>query len=197
MSSLAAEPLPLEALLDALHEDPERAAELLLDLRRKLTTVFESRGFADAPELVDRTIDRATRKATEGVDLRDQPFPYLYGIARFVMLEAGRHQQREQRLHYQLSADATPPADDEETPRLECFRRCLAKLSAAHRELLWRYFDASGGRRIAHRKRLAGDLAISEVALRLRVHRLRGRLADCLGECLEGETKSRRNDSRE
>ncbi len=197
MSPAKAEPVSLDTLLAALHEDRQKAAEILLQLRLKLTTVFESRGFADAPELVDRTLDRAARKAAEGADLHHRPFPFFYGIARLIAFEAHRQQNRrstqEDRLQ-EIQSMAPLPGEE---PRLVCFRRCLDNLPEVGRELLWSYFDHAQSSRIAHRKQLAEGLAISEVALRLRIHRLRTQLADCLGRCLADETNSTGNDSRE
>ena len=188
---------PLDALLSALADDRDRAADILLEIRRKLTTVFESRGFSDPQELVDRTVERTARKATEGIDLRHRPFPYFYGIARRIALECSRQQEQQRQQQRQLAELQLEPGSNIPDQRLACFEHCLDRLPQAGSELLWSYFDRRGGQRIAQRRRLAMNMEISELALRLRVHRLRSKLVNCVSACLQSETKTTPEDSRE
>ncbi len=182
------ESFPLHDLLQALDEDPDRAGRRLLEIRRKLTTVFESRGFADPPDLVDRTFERVARKVAAGIDLRTEPFRYFYGVARRVALEARRQDERRRR-EQEEQARARPVAPVAEDRRQPCFDRCLESLPEGEQDLLFEYFDFRGGLRIRRRKALCLRLQISDQALRLRIYRLRGRLVRCVEVCLQGETK--------
>lgn len=188
MRPAGGEPFPLHDLLQALDEEHDRAGRRLLEIRRKLTTVFESRGFPDPPDLVDRTIERVARKVGTGIDLRTEPFRYFYGVARRVALEAGRQDERRRREQEELARArrAAPAAEDRRQP---CFDRCLESLPEGEQDLLFEYFDFRGGLRIARRKALCLRLKISDRALRLRIYRLRGRLVRCVEICLQGETK--------
>ena len=167
------------ALLNALDaRDPDRAAELYEALRRKLIRFFEWRGCEFPEDLVDETFDRVGRRLHEGIDAKD-PAKYVYGVARLVYQEVWRESLRKERaLKSGEWPPAPPPDDPEDNPLLEALRRCLAKMEDEQRRLVLKYYQSD--RHIQDRKQLSDDLGIPINALRIRVHRLRRRLEECL-----------------
>jgi len=79
-------------------------------------------------------------------------------------------------------ARATPAA--EESPRLDCFDRCLSEMPSEGRALVIGYYEGERDTKIANRRRLSASLGLSENALRSRVQRLRDRLEACVQACL-------------
>jgi DNA-directed RNA polymerase specialized sigma24 family protein len=172
-----------ERFLGALDADAQVAAERYEQLRSKLTRFFEWRGCSFPEDKADETFNRVVRKFDEGEEIRD-PGSYCYGVARLVLLEAFKHQAREQQAleEYRRTEPDSDRADLDD--RLECLRRCLNGLPAAQRDLVREYFRATGTERIDSRKRLAETLGIGINALRIRAFRLSDRLQTCVGECL-------------
>ena len=179
-------PEEFEALLKQLHPDREKAAERYEDIRRRLIRLFEWRRCAFPEELTDETINRAARRMAEGVELRSSdPYGYFCGIAHLLYKENLRRAIREQKV---LESGEWPPAnikeDDEPSDqRLECLRRCLSLLPPDQRDLVLRYHQ--GENNIRNRKTLSEQIGIPMNALRIRVHRIRRKLEDCVQDCLK------------
>lgn len=175
-----------EALLAQLHPDRNRAAEMYETIRRKLIRLFEWRGCAFPEDLTDETINRAARRMAEGVELRSSdPYGYFCGIAHLLYKETLRRSSRE---HRALESGEWPPAGFEEDAepsdrRLECLRRCLSLLPPDQRDLVLRYHQ--GENNIRNRKTLSEQMGIPMNALRIRVHRVRRKLEDCVQDCLK------------
>ncbi|HSF43031.1 MAG TPA: RNA polymerase sigma factor [Thermoanaerobaculia bacterium] len=173
----------LDALLGMLDPDRNRAAEKYEAIRRKLIRLFEWRGCKFPEELTDVTLDRVARRMSEGVDPSD-PLGYFYGVAHLVYKEEWRRVAREQKAIN--SGDWPPPSQPEGEPddhRLSCLKKCLEQLPADQRHLLLEYHKGEEGN-IRNRKRLADELGIPINALRIRVHRVRRKLEDCIESCL-------------
>ena len=68
--------------------------------------------------------------------------------------------------------------------RAACLESCLQKLEPAARELILRYYREEKQAKIADRGAMARSLGIGAPALRLRLHRIRGRLEPCVKDCL-------------
>lgn len=173
----------LEALLAALGPDREEAARQYELIRRKLIRLFEWRG-CDAPgDLADETINRVAQRMAEGVELRSaDPYGYFCGVAHLVYKEEMRRSARERSMLE--SGDWSPPAEEEPSSdlRLEYLRHCLSQLSEDQRRLVLVYHQEDN--HIQSRKVLSQELDIPMNALRIRVHRLRRRLEECVEECL-------------
>ena len=173
-----------DALLALLDSDREAAGRKYEGIRSRLIRLFNLWGCTESESLADETFNRVARKAVEGlVLLHDDPFPYITRVARYVLQEWRRKKKKEDQLPE--SGDWPPlPQPEEEEPdfRLEHLRRCLNLLSADHRLLLLRYHkDAE---RILSRKILCDELGVPMNALRIRVHRLRKKVAACVQEKL-------------
>ncbi|HEY0171861.1 MAG TPA: hypothetical protein VGB98_12625 [Pyrinomonadaceae bacterium] len=169
-----------DSLLSWLDPDRERAAEKYEEIRRRLVKLFIGRGRLDAEDLADETINRVTVKAGEVArEYVGDPSLYFYGVARHVLQEARR--QRPQ------PAPAPPPdpVETEQTEReYECLMRCLGVLPESSRELVVGYYHDDRRAKIDHRKELAARLDVAQNALRIRVHRIRATLQECVSRCL-------------
>jgi DNA-directed RNA polymerase specialized sigma24 family protein len=174
------------ALLTRLGKDADSAGTEYEVLRRRLIKYFEWRGCGDSEDQADLVLTRVARKLELGEIVLNIP-SYALGVARFVLRE-----------HF--AAPAAAPLDvavlvatsgdhgDLEEPdgRHNCLDRCLEKLSDESRALVLRYYEGEGGSKIAIRQAMARELAITDVALRLRAFRARETLEECMHRCLAG-----------
>jgi DNA-directed RNA polymerase specialized sigma24 family protein len=181
-------------LLAFLGPDRESAAPAYLDLRRALFTFFAMRGAASPDEMVAETINRAARLLSEGARITaENPSSYFYAVARDVWSGSLAGPSMPLSLSdYDSAAGAraTPPDPMisvrkriESEARCECLEKCLDQFSTEERELIVSYYRLSGGEKTEKRKSLAARLGLSGNALRQKVARLRGRLAECINNC--------------
>ncbi len=178
-------PEGFEALLARLDPDRERAGELYEHIRQKLLRLFEWRGCESPEDLADETFNRVAKRVAEGLEFRAaDPYTYFCGVAHLVYKEVWRRNARDQKAL--LEGGEWPPAPPEDEPeddrRLGCIRRCLDRLPADQRRLLLQYYQ--GENNIRSRKGLSQELGIPINALRIRVHRVRRKLEDCVAGCL-------------
>ena len=183
-SSLSRE--AFESLLAQLGPDRERAGEHYESIRRRLVRLFEWRGCEFPEELADETFNRVARRLAEGLTIQSQdPYSFFCGVAHLLHKEVLRERARERQAIE--SGDWAPYAiSDEGEPedrRLGCIHLCLGQLPADQRQLILDYHE--GEDRIRTRQRLSESLGLPMNALRIRVHRVRRQLGDCLGRCLE------------
>jgi DNA-directed RNA polymerase specialized sigma24 family protein len=169
-----------ERLLGALDPDRERAALAYEQLRERVGGLLQWWGSSRAAELADETLDRVARKLEEGAVIAPGSLgAYVRGVARMVLRESARHAEvplgdRE------LNA---PDKEENVEAALQCLDRCLDTLGAEDRRTVLRYYE--GSRHAETRQKIADGLSISMTALRIRVHRLRERLEECVTGCLE------------
>lgn len=180
----------LKALLAFLGENADAAADAYLRLRQRLVKVLEIRSAAyrlrAAPEdLADETIERVARQLEEGLEIRSQdPLSYFCGVARYVVQETARAEQRagtslEENRDWPQAPDPEPP--DPTGERLRSLEACLDELVRKDRDLILGFYGGDrGSSRIRHRKRLARTLGMSPNALRIRAFRLRRLLEPCI-----------------
>lgn len=143
--------------------------------------MFVSKGFNDAEDLADKTIDRVMIRLPE---IRDtyvgEPVRYFHGVARNIILEAGRRKE--------IASDVAPqlPAQvNELSTEYDCLMKCLKLLAEKKRELILDYYVYEGHDKIEHHKAMAVELGITAGALRGRAHHLRANLEKCVLKCLE------------
>jgi RNA polymerase sigma factor (sigma-70 family) len=167
-----------ERLLARIDPDRDRAGAEYELVRRKLVKFFECRGSLTPEDDADETISRvATRLEHEAIQNLNA---YFYGVARFVLLEGGRERARRRDSVEVDRIDvpaARPPADDE---RLAWLEQCLDALPPASRQLLLAYYQDEKADKIRHRRRLAESFGIPINALRIRLHRLRLTVEECV-----------------
>lgn len=172
----------LQGLLGVLDRDPDVAAHTYEQLRQRTIGLFRWWGAGNGEDLADRTLDRVARKLAEGAVVpKESLAAYLRGVARLVFYESTRdpHRQTDQAALAELT---TLPLLDSEPEMLACFDRCLAALNPSDRELVLRYYGNGKAKDV--RSQLAGELALSATALRIRVHRIRARLEQCVTDRL-------------
>jgi DNA-directed RNA polymerase specialized sigma24 family protein len=183
-------PETFRKLLDKLDPDQERAGERYEELRRALMRFFEWRSAPFPDEHTDEALDRVAQKLDEGVDINNVG-SYCYEVARLVLLESFRGQDRKLRAlaAHELRNGSTRDAhddDDLQERRLACLDGCLRALPAASRELIVDYHHAGSGL-TRQRKMLAERLGVQREALANRAQRVRNRLELCVARCLDGK----------
>jgi DNA-directed RNA polymerase specialized sigma24 family protein len=174
-----------ERLLQTIAPDREAAAREYGVLRARLVEFFEAREAPSAESLADEALDRLARKIEEGEPVRS-PRAYLYGVARLVWLEAEKQRARERAALRELQArpPRPEPAGAVEA-RVHCLECCLRRLPEESRALILAYYETAGASPFERRKRLAEQLGVSYDTLKMRAHRIRARLEECLHCCLQ------------
>lgn len=174
----------LEALLVFLDPDRDQAGIKYEAVRRRLVRLFEWRGFNNSEDLADETINRVARRIQEGTEVRStDPYGYFCGVAHLLSKEVARRAARERAALEREEWQPALPADEPEADdRLSCLRQCLRRLSEDQRILVLRYHQEAD--HIRSRQLLSQELGIPMNALRIRVHRVRRKLEDCVRECL-------------
>ncbi len=180
-----------DRMLDWLDADRERAGCKYEAIRLRLIKIFTCRGCQDAEELADESINRVIARIVEiADDYKGDPALYFYGVSQKVFLEYSRKTRGPlahvpiDSITVNLSTPAKVPAEEVET-EYYCLEHCLDRLSPKSRNLVVRYYQQDRQAKIDHRKKLAGELGIAVNALRLRAHRIRITLQQCLLDCLE------------
>lgn len=170
-----------EALLRWLDQCRDVAGQKYELIRHSLIKIFVARGSHDAEELADTTINRVARKLPEIKDgYVGDPAVYFYGVARNVMHESRRRKEVAVGVARVVAASEEAAGSDE----VECLRECLALLPEEQRELMLDYYLNTKRLKIEHHRQMAEELGLSPGALRLRAHRIRVRLEECVRRCL-------------
>jgi DNA-directed RNA polymerase specialized sigma24 family protein len=168
-----------EGLLAWLAPGREDAGRKYEEIRRSLIKIFTCRGCLDPEDLADETINRVAdrRHDIEGSYTGD-PALYFYGVANKIHLEYLRRKP--------VPPPPPPPEPEEEAAvqEYECLRRCIERLPLHNRELVMQYYQDEKRAKINNRKLLAERLGIGLNALRIRAHRIRAALQECVEECL-------------
>jgi RNA polymerase sigma factor (sigma-70 family) len=168
-----------DALLGWLDSNREVAADRYERIRIRLIKIFACRGCSEAEDLADETINRVTSKLADiQPGFEGDPARYFYAVAKKILLEHSRSR-------------ATPPlpqesSEDEKTELMyQLLELCLEKLTPANRELVLGYYHEEKHAKIENRKALAARLGIALNALRIRAHRIRSWLQQCVKQSLE------------
>jgi DNA-directed RNA polymerase specialized sigma24 family protein len=174
-----------EKFLAVLGAEREAAGEQYEVVRLKLVKYFELRMSANPDDLADETIDRVARRLAGGERIESpEVMRYVYGVARNVLLESWKNDQRQKKIGY-------APAESEESDQehaglqLDCFQECLGQIPEESRTLLLRYYQHTGRAKIDDRLALARQLTIPTNALRIRIHRIKAELQRCMETCMK------------
>jgi DNA-directed RNA polymerase specialized sigma24 family protein len=168
-----------DALLDWLAPQRDDAGQRYEEIRTRLIKIFTCRGCHEPEELADETINRVTERLPEiRGQYRGDRAKYFYGVANKVHLEYRRRKQP--------VAEIMPTVDSEETEvQFKCLEQCLDRLTAENRNLVLQYYQLERKAKIDQRKALAKSLGIRLNALRIRAHRIRATLQECLQKCVD------------
>ena len=169
-----------DKLLSWLDAERNAAGLKYQKIHLRLIKIFACRGCHEAEQLADETIDRVASKTDWLIaNYVGDPILYFYGVAQKVHLEYLRRKP--------LPKPPLPPpaADVDDVERdYECLDECLKKLPTNHRDLVARYYQGEKKAKIDNRKRIADELGITLDALRIRAHRLRRQLQQCVFQCI-------------
>ncbi len=167
-------PESFEQLLSWLDPDRDKAGEKYEAVRHRLVTFFTARRCLEADVLADLTITIVADKLSGlASHYEGDPVRYFYGVAKNVIPDYLRNEQRKKRR--------PPPLSGRSEKALACLEECMEKLSPHVRDTFEEYY--CGGE--SGQTNLAERLGCSTNALRLRVHRVRAELRDCVKHCLE------------
>ena len=169
-----------DALLDWLGPERELAGQKYEQIRTRLIKIFTCRGCCESEELADETINRVIKRLSEiQSDFKGDQARYFYGVANKVHLE---YLRRKQVVPTEVPATDSARVEAE----FKCLEDCLEHLTDENRELMLQYYESERKAKIDQRKKLAERLGIAPNALRIRAHRIRGSLQQCVEKCLEG-----------
>jgi DNA-directed RNA polymerase specialized sigma24 family protein len=169
-----------DRLLAQLDPDRDQAGIKYENLRRRLVKLFEWRGAFLPEDLADDTLNRVAKSLETGEEIANLT-AYCIGIARNVFLESLRLRRREAALQ---SVPQVPAAVADETRR-ECLEHCLRGLSRQDFHMIIQYYQENKRGRIEARRDLACRIGIPLNALRIRMHRIRVQLQECVENCLK------------
>ncbi len=168
-----------DSLLDWLNPDRELAGRKYQTIHSGLVRIFVSKGFNDAEDLADETINRVIGRLP---DIREgfvgDPAHYFHGVARFVICETRRRKE--------IACDLTDirvDPDPDESEESSCLNRCLERLPSGKRDLILDYYLYDGHEKVEHHRNMAKQLKISEGAFRNRVHQIRVGLKTAMRQC--------------
>lgn len=172
-----------------LDPDADKAARRYEDMRRNLIQIFTRRNCHVAEDLADKTFNRVMRRLPKMIDTYvGEPARYITVVARnlyFEYAEQISHQEPLPETDHTRLAAATH--DNEKERQFACLEHCLDRLSADNRRLVLEYYYESKRAKIDNRRLIAERLGIAINALRIRAHRIRNTLEQCLAECLADE----------
>jgi DNA-directed RNA polymerase specialized sigma24 family protein len=173
-----------DSLLAWLDADREQAGKKYEFIRLRLIKMFACRGRPDAEELADETINRVALKTPKLVQTYvGDPALYFYGVAQKIYLESLRRPPQVVEPQPQVVSEEIKQAYD-------CLERCMEELSPSVRNLVLEYYQNDKRAKIEHRKKMAEMLGIAQNALRIRAHRVRMILQQCVKVCIEQELAS-------
>jgi RNA polymerase sigma factor (sigma-70 family) len=172
-----------DQLLARLDGDRELAGAEYENIRRKLVKFFEWHGCDSPEDYADETINRVARKIDEGEVVQNLR-GYFTGVARMLWLDRMKEKQRDQAAFERLPPPPILTEDDEPESRFECFEECLESLSAENREMIVEYYREEKSAKIEARKKMADALGILPNALRIRAHRIKAKLEECVRHCM-------------
>ena len=175
-----------EKLLAWLDSDRESAGRKYETLRSRLIRIFVSRGCLEAETLADEVLNRVAVRIENIVQKYEDPAKCVHGFAENVYLEYLR--DRRQRAEIDPLVQPVPPEDEREREEREgqdrCLTQCRGELKPAEDDLFRTYFQKEKRAKINARKKLAAELGLTANALRIKAHRIRRRLRECMEVCL-------------
>ena len=181
-----------DALMEWLHPDGEQAALEYQRIQRRLIRLFVGRGCPAAEELTDETFNRVSVKVPELSNFQGDKALFFFRVADFVHLEWIKERRRvdsepPENKHNSQRRDRVEPLPDPyfKEKQDECLKQCMDALPEEKRTLFVEFHEKEKRAKIEHRKTLASQHGIAVNALRIRAHRIRIQLKQCITKCLE------------
>ena len=166
-----------DELLHWLDPDRERAGKRYEEIRLALIRIFVRRGCGHAEELADETINRIIKKIDVlAPSYSGEPAAYFYAVAQKVFQEYLKKRHRE--IPSEVFSGLEEPDKG-----CDCLPVCLEELEPESRWLIVEYYQDNKQMKIDNRRILAKQLSTSLHTLRMRVHRIKGILKDCIEDC--------------
>jgi RNA polymerase sigma factor (sigma-70 family) len=168
-----------DLLLAWLGSDRDSAGKKYEAIRSGLVKIFISKGFSDAEDLADETINRVMVRLPDiRANYFGEPACYFHGVARNIIRES---QRRKEVTSGVIEGRVEPELERSE--KHDCLGHCLNRLPASQRDLILNYYLYEGHRKVEHHKRMAGRLNITEGAIRNRAFQIRLSLEHCMRHC--------------
>jgi RNA polymerase sigma factor (sigma-70 family) len=176
-----------DQLLDWLDADRERAAIRYEAIRVSLIKILTWRGCNNGEDLADETINRVAEKVHLLKDtFVGDPAIYFYAVAKRLVKEEQRKTKSQVSISEGFNVLDVPPEPGEPTEFIlyDCLRSCLRNAGEQKKEMILSYYVGERHVKIANRKALAEQLGIPLNALRVRMHRIRTALEQCIQNCV-------------
>lgn len=168
-----------DLLLSWLDPDRDSAGRKYETIRGGLVRIFISKGFSDAEDLADETINRVMmRLPAIKANYSGEPACYFHGVAKNIIRESRRRKEIAAGV-IECRVEPQPELPEE----YNCLGHCLNRLPASKRDLILDYYLYEGHQKVQHHKQMAGQLNISESAIRSRAFQIRLSLQNCMRHC--------------
>ena len=169
-----------DLLLEWLGPDRDSAGRKYETIRSGLVRIFISKGFSDAEDLADETINRVMVRLPDIMaNYSGEPVRYFHGVAKNVIRESLRRKEVTAAVVIEGRADPEPERSEE----YDCLGHCLGRLPPSKRDLILDYYLYEGRWKVEHHKKMAGQLNITEGAIRSRAFQIRLSLENCMRHC--------------
>ena len=167
-----------DSLLTWFGNDRNLAGRKYEAIRSGLVRIFVSKGFSDAEDLADETINRVMVRLPDiRANYRGEPACYFHGVARNVIRESIRRKEVTAGIEGRVEPKLELPQEH------DCLGHCLDSLPQGKRDLILQYYLYEGHQKVKHHKQMAGQLKITERAIRSRAYRIRVHLENCMRHC--------------
>jgi RNA polymerase sigma factor (sigma-70 family) len=186
-------PEGFEEILAWLNPDRDVAAAKYVQLRGDLANLFRWRGLHDPDGLTDEVFDRVAKKVQEvRLTYEGDPRHYFRAVANNLVKEYLKKIKAYVPLEgIDLPAEQVAGVEDERADIEECLHSCLQELSGEKRNLILAYYAKEKQAKIDHRSELAKSLGISVETLRVKAHRIRESLEQCIERCMKRKSEVR------
>ena len=180
-------PESFNEILAWLNPDRQIAGTIYVQLRHDLAKIFVWNKCADPEGLTDEVMDRVARKVLHLKEtFEGDPRLFFYGVAKNLIKESPKKVKTHVSLDdTDLPAISATDIDETAEMREECLNSCLQSLSSEKRALILAYYAKEKQAKIDHRTELAQQLGTSVETLRVRAHRIRATLEECILRCLK------------
>ena len=179
-----------QRLLEWLDNGKNSDGNRYVEIRKRLVSFFKRKDCLNPDELADETLNRVARRLSEESKIESEtPADFCYITAKFIFLESLRNKDKQNIPLDEITENKLfSPVSDEQIvkeKKLNCLEKCVENLESSNREIICGYYYGEERIKIENRRALAKRFDISTNALSVRACRIREKLQDCMGKCLE------------